>query len=343
MRSRSTLLAALVVAAACNNGTPTTAPPPPPPTLGVACATDTVHLAPLTGTTVDCSGRNRRHSGGERRRLPDRAGAGHRRDRSGGVLRIRALHPQGGRGRRPGRCRRRPRPPPEGFARAAPGRAAAAVRCDAPEPRPAPRSRGEPRRRCSGTSGRRGGGSRPGGHPSFRVVADSTGSTYQDRDAALRYLRDQHLSLPRHVGTRPPGSPMTSSPRSGIEADQVMDPLLRRLRAADRRDGNGHVVVLLSSAVNAITPDTTCQTEGYVTGFFDGVDFTADPNSNGARSSTRSCPTPAGPSRAVPIRSRRSRRDAGGVPPRGAAHDLVRPACPGPRRADVKKAGSTRV
>lgn len=47
-------------------------------------------------------------------------------------------------------------------------------------------------------------------------------------------------------------------------------------------DGNGHVIMLMSPAVNAGTPRTTCYTQGYVAGFFNGEDFNSasDPNSN---------------------------------------------------------------
>ena len=47
-------------------------------------------------------------------------------------------------------------------------------------------------------------------------------------------------------------------------------------------DQNGHVIVLMSPAVNAVSPAAQCDTQGYVAGFFDPGDFDgpADPNSN---------------------------------------------------------------
>lgn len=47
-------------------------------------------------------------------------------------------------------------------------------------------------------------------------------------------------------------------------------------------DNNGHVIVLMSPVVNADTPASSCQTQGYVAGFFDQEDFNtaSDPNSN---------------------------------------------------------------
>ena len=47
-------------------------------------------------------------------------------------------------------------------------------------------------------------------------------------------------------------------------------------------DNNGHVIVLMSPVVNADTPASDCQTQGYVAGFFDEEDFNtaSDPNSN---------------------------------------------------------------
>lgn len=48
-------------------------------------------------------------------------------------------------------------------------------------------------------------------------------------------------------------------------------------------DGNGHVIMLMSPVVNEGTPRSTCATQGYVAGFFNGQDFhlANDPNSNG--------------------------------------------------------------
>src|SRR6185312_3574484 len=45
-------------------------------------------------------------------------------------------------------------------------------------------------------------------------------------------------------------------------------------------DGNGHVIMLMSPAVNADTPASQCATQGFVVGFFDPEDFTNDVNSN---------------------------------------------------------------
>ena len=45
-------------------------------------------------------------------------------------------------------------------------------------------------------------------------------------------------------------------------------------------DGNGRVIMLLSPSVNALTPAAQCKTQGFVAGYFDGVDFTSSPSSN---------------------------------------------------------------
>ncbi len=48
-------------------------------------------------------------------------------------------------------------------------------------------------------------------------------------------------------------------------------------------DNNGHVIMLMSPAVNGLTPKATCQTQGYIAGFFDSEDYvpvSADSNSN---------------------------------------------------------------
>src|SRR4029077_6383007 len=48
-------------------------------------------------------------------------------------------------------------------------------------------------------------------------------------------------------------------------------------------DQNGHVVMLMSQAVNALTTASDCTTQGYIAGFFDEDDLgggPSDPNSN---------------------------------------------------------------
>jgi hypothetical protein len=46
-------------------------------------------------------------------------------------------------------------------------------------------------------------------------------------------------------------------------------------------DGNGKVIVLLTPVVNALSPASECQTQGYIAGFFDGFDLSgSDSNSN---------------------------------------------------------------
>jgi hypothetical protein len=45
-------------------------------------------------------------------------------------------------------------------------------------------------------------------------------------------------------------------------------------------DQNGHVIMLLTPAVNALSPAAKCSSQGYVAGFFDGTDLVTDPHSN---------------------------------------------------------------
>ena len=45
-------------------------------------------------------------------------------------------------------------------------------------------------------------------------------------------------------------------------------------------DQNGHVIMLMSPVVNADTPASACQTQGFVVGFFDPEDFSTSANSN---------------------------------------------------------------
>ncbi len=291
MRSRSTLLAALVVAAACSNGTTPTAPPSPPPALGVACATDTVHLAPLTGTTVDCSGGTTVTLPGDGASyliVPELA--------SGGVDQVAystqpyTLHVSGAVTGTP-------------FA-VGPAPSTRAARPIGPQLRLDALLRSRDRQRASQVTSaafaiRRGPASAVtapalGDVRSFQVLGDINGTTYTTVNAALRYA-GTNVYLYLDTAAPSPGFSDAQLAGFGQQMDQVMYPLLAGAFGPPTDiDGNGHVVVLLSAAVNGITPDSTCQTQGYVTGFFDGVDFTADPHSNGGEIFYAIVPDPNG-------------------------------------------------
>ena len=61
-------------------------------------------------------------------------------------------------------------------------------------------------------------------------------------------------------------------------------------------DQNGHAIVLMSPVVNALTPTSTCATQGYIAGFFDPGDLEGptNPNSNQGEIFYAIVPDPAG-------------------------------------------------
>lgn len=65
--------------------------------------------------------------------------------------------------------------------------------------------------------------------------------------------------------------------------DQTLDPIdTLNFGSPSDVDQNGHVIMLLSPVVNALTSASSCLSSGYIAGFFDEVDFNGatDPNSN---------------------------------------------------------------
>jgi hypothetical protein len=119
---------------------------------------------------------------------------------------------------------------------------------------------------------------------SFRVVADSTGTTYKTSVAKLAYT-GTYVYV--YLDTLAPKSPNGFSPSQltqfGQYADQVLYPLdLNTFGPPTDIDNNGHLIMLLTPIVNGLTPKSECVTQGFVAGFFNGLDLDApsDPNSN---------------------------------------------------------------
>jgi len=64
--------------------------------------------------------------------------------------------------------------------------------------------------------------------------------------------------------------------------DQTLYPIdLNAFGTPSDIDQNGHLIVLLSPVVNALTPTADCATQGFIGGFFDGIDLSStDTSSN---------------------------------------------------------------
>lgn len=117
---------------------------------------------------------------------------------------------------------------------------------------------------------------------SFRVLSSFTANSYASVGAKLAYVGANVLL---YVDTLAPANGFTAEQLAafGRNFDETLYPIaLSAFGAPSDLDGNGHVIMLMTPKVNADSPAATCNTLGYVAGFFDSVDFDgpSDPNSN---------------------------------------------------------------
>ncbi len=118
----------------------------------------------------------------------------------------------------------------------------------------------------------------------FHVLTDytSTSSVWATVTAQLTYVGSDLLL---YVDTRTPdgGFSPGALTQFGAYFDQILYPIdTAAFGPPTDVDGNGHVIMLMSPAVNAGTPRDVCAAQSYVAGFFNGEDFngSSDPNSN---------------------------------------------------------------
>jgi hypothetical protein len=116
----------------------------------------------------------------------------------------------------------------------------------------------------------------------FRVLSNFTASTWTTITAQLAYLGN---NIYLYIDTASPADGFTPSQLTAF--GQLFDQTLYGIDIAafgqpSDIDGNGHVIMLMSPKVNGDTPTASCETQGYVAGFFDSADFDgpSDPNSN---------------------------------------------------------------
>ncbi|HEX6535536.1 MAG TPA: hypothetical protein VF041_13150 [Gemmatimonadaceae bacterium] len=110
----------------------------------------------------------------------------------------------------------------------------------------------------------------------FQVLNDLDGGSFSTDTATLRYV-GTNIMIYVSQDAPPPPNGFTDTQLSSF--GQLFD---RDLYQIDVRtfgspsdiDANGHVIVLLTPKVNALTQASSCQSQGYVSGFFYGVDLT---------------------------------------------------------------------
>jgi len=118
---------------------------------------------------------------------------------------------------------------------------------------------------------------------SFRVIADSSGSTFKSVGARLAFAGNSVLI---YVDTLAPANGFTPSQLTafGTLFDQTLYPIdTAAFGPPSDIDQNGSVIMLMSPVVNALSPSSKCATQGFVAGFFEEEDLGAgagDPNSN---------------------------------------------------------------
>ena len=120
---------------------------------------------------------------------------------------------------------------------------------------------------------------RSGGVPdsirSFRVIADSSGTTFKTSVARLSFTgTNVYVYLDTAAPKAPGGFTATQLQQFGQYADQLLYPLdLNTFGPPTDIDGNGHVIMLLTQIVNGLTPKSECATQGFVAGFFNSSDL----------------------------------------------------------------------
>lgn len=115
----------------------------------------------------------------------------------------------------------------------------------------------------------------------FHVLSSENPVQFTAIGARLSYIGANILL---YVDTLSPANGFTSTQLDGFGQlfDQTLYPLdIDAFGTPSDIDQNGHLIVLLSPIVNALTPASSCETEGFIGGFFDGIDLaSADTSSN---------------------------------------------------------------
>lgn len=136
----------------------------------------------------------------------------------------------------------------------------------------------------------------------FRVLADTSGTTFKTVTAQLAYAGNNVLI---YIDTLAPANGFTSSQLQAFGAlfDQTLYPIdTAAFGPPSDVDQNNRVIMLMTPAVNALTPSKDCAAKGFVAGFFDEEDLGGgqlDPNSNQGEIFYSIVPDPAGASSCV--------------------------------------------
>ena len=115
----------------------------------------------------------------------------------------------------------------------------------------------------------------------FHVLSSEKPERFSRVGARLSYVGTNILI---YVDTLAPPNGFTPDQLNafGQLFDQTLYPIdLNAFGTPSDIDQNGHLIVLLSPVVNALTPTADCATQGFIGGFFDGIDLSStDTSSN---------------------------------------------------------------
>ena len=115
----------------------------------------------------------------------------------------------------------------------------------------------------------------------FHVLSSESPLEFSAIGAKLSYVGSDILI---YIDTLAPSNGFTAQQlqQFGQLFDQILFPIdTATFGPPTDIDQNGHVIVLLSPKVNGLTPSSSCATQGFVGGFFDGIDLAStDTSSN---------------------------------------------------------------
>jgi hypothetical protein len=115
----------------------------------------------------------------------------------------------------------------------------------------------------------------------FHVLSSESPTRFSRVDARLSFVGANILL---YIDTLAPANGFTPSQLQafGQLFDQTLYPIdVNTFGAPTDIDQNGHLIVLMSPLVNGLTPSSQCATQGFIAGFFDGIDLAStDTSSN---------------------------------------------------------------
>jgi hypothetical protein len=135
-----------------------------------------------------------------------------------------------------------------------------------------------------------------GASRSFYVISNDDGTTYTSVTATLQYI-GSNVCVYIDNNAPSPGFTMAQLTAFGQYADSFLYPLdVNTYGAPTDIDDNGHVIMLLTPVVNALTTTAECNSEGFIAGFFDSIDLDDPgvPPSNGGEIFYQIVPDPNG-------------------------------------------------